>query len=78
MTASTFLDTSCHEFCDLLPNSSQESIELLDVIVGLPQDSYSRDGVLIDYRDGYSPTSVLDRIRSFLGLPFELDASLSE
>ena len=78
VTASSFLDRSCHEFCDLLPNSSQESIELLDVIVGLPQDSYSQDGVLIDSRDGYSPTSVLDRIRSFLGLPFELDALLSE
>jgi hypothetical protein len=29
-------------------------------------------------REGYNPTSILDLIRSCPGLPFELDASLSE
>ena len=35
VTASSFLDGSDQEFCNL-PNSLQESIELLDVLVGLP------------------------------------------
>jgi hypothetical protein len=35
VAAPSFLDrSSCHEFCDLLPNSFQESLELTDAVVG--------------------------------------------